>query len=465
MCSVINAVVDRVLSEDDLALDSAERFHYVCELTRALPMTHGYENLDFGIWDLFTSRGRSVIFPTHPFITEAGFEEHVLLAQIYLKEPDVESKVQSFLLDHGPNALSTFGSVHKRAQPLFGGFLKAAISTQNLDLVCLLLAHNVDITHPKPKKNGSNKAKPFYDGYFLHLAIRGGDCDIIDTLMQRWMKNRIKPAELFRCAICSGHGHVASKLLSHLFPLQEVPLKGECNLYSGDKANIMENALHEACSHKDSATVELLLSRQYTATCTGCEETWDLGQKSRVFGHKSFRRRWAWLSGEGVRSPLGVCIKNRDMPCLEQLLSNDMSPDGKSVSICGRAHVFAIATEDKSPMPITLPLWMCAWRGTRLLTRLLQEAEFCCTAREWLAVALMFSSGPRIFETMIEPHRPVDRMDREMDGLEFWKWLTGSGAFKMEDLLSECDRIRETQGQPGSESFDVDTAKAFLLMK
>ncbi|KPM41472.1 hypothetical protein AK830_g5094 [Neonectria ditissima] len=465
MFTVINAVVDHLMSEDGFALDSAERLNYVYELTRALPMTHGYESLDFGIWDLFTSRGRSVLSPSHSFITEASLDQHILLARIYLKQPDVESKVRSFILNHGPEALSTFSMVNKRASPLFRGFLKAAISTRNLDLVCLFLAHDIDITHDKPRKKGgvAKKQTSFYDGYFLHLAIYSGDCGIIDALMQRRLKNRMKPAELMRSAVCSGHKAVACKLLEHLFPLEDITSGSECRLYSGDKANIMENALHEACSHKDSATVEVLLSRQYTATCSGCVSTWKLGRPSRVFAHKAFRRRWAWLAEDGVMSPLGMCIKNRDMACLKQLIEHDLSPDGESVSVKGRVHVFAIATDEKSPMPILLPLWLCAWRGTRLLNSLLQEADFCCTAREWLAVALMFSSRPRITETMIEPHRPVDRVDWELQGLEFWKWLVGIGVFKIGDLLSECGRLERRQREPGLEQFDVEKVKAFLL--
>lgn len=133
----------------------------------------------------------------------------------------------------------------------------------------------------------------------------------------------------------------------------------------------------------------------------------------------------------------------------------------------GNAHVIAVETQERGPMPAILPLWMCATEQNSDTVQRIIEAGCRGTAREWLSVASMFSGAPRIVAAVVEPRSPQHWEDggRDIRWHSIWEWMVQSGLFEMGELLSECDRIKTTQGAPGSEShvLDVDKVKAFLL--
>ncbi|KAH8686423.1 hypothetical protein BGZ61DRAFT_589603 [Ilyonectria robusta] len=468
MFTVINAVVDNIMSEDGLEVDAPERYNYLFEICQnALPITQGHQSRDFGMWDLFSPRGFSLIFPTRATITEASFETHVILAQIYLKRPDTVTKLRSLLLDKGPRPLSTFNEKHKRDKPLFGCFLEAAIRTRNLDLISFLLRNDIDMTPSRKKVKGGEvkKArKPFYDGHFLHLAIYSGESDAIEILVQRRIRQRADITSLILSAVCSGYADISRELIEHCFPQEEGEEEGLRKIDWVGKLGVIESALREACHHKDGAVVEAILSCRQPTTAPNFIKKGDMKQPFRVFTH-STPVNWSYHAKSFA--PIKICIDNRDLASMKLLLDNGSDPHRDQTYWYGNSHMFVIETEEKGPMPIILPLLMCHYRDHLNGADPLLDPRFHGTTREWLVVAAMLSCKPRIVGANVQRDEWDHHYDkgREIKWQELWKSFARLGVFEMADLLSECDRIKATQGETGSGTpvIDADKVKGFLL--
>lgn len=468
MFTVINAVVDNIMSEDGLEIDAPERYNHVFGICQnALPITQGHQSRDFGMWDLFSSRGFSLIFPSRETITEASFEMHVILAQIYLKRPDTVTKLRSLLLDKGPRPLSTFNEKHKRSKPLFGCFLEAAIRTHNLDLLSFLLRNDIDMTPSRKKVKGGEvkKArKPFYDGYFLHLAIYSGEPNAIEALVQRRIRQRADITSLILSAVCSGYADTSRELIEHCFPQEEREEGGLRKIYWVGKLGVMELALREACHHKDSAVIETILSCRQPTTAPNFIKKGDMKQPFRVFTHSAPVN---WSYHEKSLAPMKICIDNRDLASLKLLLDNGSDPHREQTYWYSNSHMFVIETEEGGPMPIILPLLMCHYRDNLNGTDPLLDPKFRGTTTEWLAVAAMLSCKPRIVGANVQRDEWDHYYDKgsEIKWQELWKSFARLGVFEMADLLRECDRIKATQGETGSGTpiIDADKVKDFLL--
>ncbi|KAH7126046.1 hypothetical protein EDB81DRAFT_910860 [Dactylonectria macrodidyma] len=434
MVTVVNAVIDHIMADDGLELDAAERYKYVLELCKnALPIAQGHDCQDFGIWDLFSPHGRSLIFPKRGIVTEASFETHIILAQIYLKRPDTVSKLRTLLLEKGRKPLSTFSTKHKKDQPLFGCFLEAAIKTRNLDLLSFLLMNDIDITVPRKKVEYAvvkKSKKPFYDGYFLHLAVYAGDVEAVETLIQRRIRHNADPESLVLGAVCSGHTEIARALMNHCFPTTNHADVGVSHVHQRRPWRIGEKAIREACHHRDSRTISAILSCFEKENSPRYIKSWAVQQPFRVFSHYWASRRFLSHSFHSdEQSEIKVCIDNGDMASLKLLLKNGECPHTESSYMNGNAHVFAVETQERGPMPATLPLWMCATEKNSNTVQKIMDAGYSGTVKEWLSVASMFSGAPRIVAAVVEPcsSQHLEDEGRDIRWQSIWEWMVRSG--------------------------------------
>ncbi|KAH7136818.1 hypothetical protein B0J13DRAFT_625449 [Dactylonectria estremocensis] len=433
MITVVNAVVDCIMTEDGLELDAPERYKYVLKLCQsALPIAQGHDCQNFGMWDLLNPHGRSLMFPKRGTVTEASLETHIILAKVYLKRPDTVSKLRTLLLERGRKPLSTFSTKHKKNQPLFGCFLEAAIKTRNLDLLSFLLMNDIDITVPKRKvEHGVAKKskKPFYDGYFLHLAVYAGEVDAVETLMQQRIRHNADPESLILGAVCSGSTEIAHTLMKHCFLATNRATEGVSHVHQSHKWRIGEKAIREACHHKDSRTIKAVLSCLEREKSPRYITTWTVQQPFRVFSHYWASRRFH----PDEQSEIKVCIDNRDMASLKLLLKNGECPHTESSYMNGNAHVIAVETQERGPMPAILPLWMCATEQNSDTVQRIIEAGCRGTAREWLSVASMFSGAPRIVAAVVEPRSPQHWEDggRDIRWHSIWEWMVQSGSARV----------------------------------
>jgi hypothetical protein len=178
--TLINSVVDRILSDQQLDSDAPERFEYTMRLCRAsIPTENSYDD-HIAIWHALSPKAQSLFFPVDDIISHASFDMHVLVAKVIVQNPNVEHEIRSLFLQKGRKALSIHWKRSKRT--VFGGFLAAAIRGSNLDILCFLLAHDVDISRVK---TGHGQKREQYDDYFLRLAVTVGDPAVLDTLLEQ----------------------------------------------------------------------------------------------------------------------------------------------------------------------------------------------------------------------------------------------------------------------------------------
>lgn len=162
-----------------------------------------------------------MLCPDGDRVTDVSLELHVLVAQIYLRKKDIVKRIQSYLDDHGPNDLST-PVKWTRSTLLFGGFLEAAIWTSNLELLQLLIEHQVDVTKSKNhRKDDSLRPKlreSAYGSRFLKTAIHAGDVAIVNELLKHSFDVRGAPSKMILLAVCSGQRELTLALLARYSP-------------------------------------------------------------------------------------------------------------------------------------------------------------------------------------------------------------------------------------------------------
>jgi hypothetical protein len=459
--TLINCVVDQIMSKNKIRRDShLVRYEYILQLCRASLQTKDNIDRDIGIWEVFSLRARALFFPQEETITDASFATHLLVARVLVNDPGMTSELRSKILQNGPKSLSLHNKSSKKT--VFGGFLGAAIRSRNADLVCLLLAHDIDISCYTTK---SKRKKLAYDPFFLKLSIYTGDAIIVDEILQRRLLEKFQPTKLVLQSVCLGHTGITDSLLNYCFPTQE-RLNSEYFIgdfskewYHGKTpsakyfydfqdnygAKVLRRSLREACIHGDIDSVASLLSCQFTNKGFDFIGEWnkfasDRRPSSWQLQKLDLHRRQAL--------PVTICIIKGEMEILKLLLDHGANPHADLYYAKGETGLYAVTPSVYSSFlyPEIWPMEVCAFRGDTEMAQLLFDAGFKLTTKDWLKIAGRFS-GKQPFSSPAYIENDFDWTTHWLKVQQFWRWLADKEFLNPSELLEEQEKIKSIQAE------------------
>ena len=502
--TVLNTVVDELMTTDGIDRTCTSRRHeYIDGLCQtafalsAMPLPLPAMPLPF-IYGLFASardlhgcfprmrqlpleRVEDMLkpWPYRTNVTKASLDEHVLVAQIYLKKERATAMVRNWIEIKGPKSLSTF-TPKTHSSILFGGFLEAAIRISNLELVRLLLDFKVDITrHMKRNDFGHlvKAKKSSYNLYFLEIASRVGNVHVVNELLTRHFDKTNSPQKVILPAVCSGRKEVVLSLMNYFYHSKSLTPKASFDFhddsYTGGSTEVL---LQEACLHGDLEVVRVILS--YSCTTTSPNFVVDSNLKYFDLSRYTPRASGRWVTkhweSDYQSSPVLICAQKGHVDILTLLLEKGANPHGEPNYKRKGSEVHAISNERHPRQRVRglEPLMACAVRGDTKMARMLFHAGFCYQKRQWLAVidilreSMSDPTGSSI-ETQACGVGTV-REAKEMEAAavwKFWQWLaSSSGAFNVQELIKECDYIQGKQGKKRHFPWvcDVEAVRALL---
>ncbi|KAH0425790.1 hypothetical protein CcaCcLH18_10733 [Colletotrichum camelliae] len=403
----------------------------------------------YGIWMLFHPYFQSALFPSKSAITKETIDSLLLVAEIYLKRPDVDNTILSKILTNGPKALSTYqpiatddSSNHAERKklttkkPLLGSLLEAAIRSGNQNLAALLVKYEIDISRGKSYKapDGNKKIKKYYDTYFCRMALKYGDVETFSVLLEcsagRMLRGEF--ANLLMQVVCNRQMEALRLLLNCPYSLQEPPVRDPVWGYRypayGLQHRGVETGLEEAISHGYAQIFGMIIDSSHA--------------NDRAYWMCRWEKTCSlpWLSAERPcdgRFPIEVAAECGDESKLNSLLAGGFSPYGPSLRC-----VEAYAKKEKPGLSIThlMPMISAAKNWHIGSAHILIKGGFECSEQEWLLIM-----GTVITSRRDSKHAaPLKRDDGEWEqttrqrDVVFWQQLFGDISVDLHHLEDDC---------------------------
>ena len=267
--TLINSVVDTIMTEDGLDPNGPERYQLIHKLCQqALNTAHRSRVCD--IATLIQSEILDTLFPATPIFQDKRFDTLVLVSRIYLNSPGIEVKVLFMVIEFGYKKFMKLQKRHgtkvpfEGSIPLFGSFLEAAIRADNLDLVVTLLKHDLCSMEKKVEQHTRSSRKhsrQYYHWSYVALTILMGNCDMIELLMERAKIHRTVKSKLIQLATSVGDERILDILITTWYPIKP---PGELNShqlrdYGEAVVEACVPAFEQACANGNTSVVERLL--------------------------------------------------------------------------------------------------------------------------------------------------------------------------------------------------------------
>ena len=444
LSTLINSLVDAIMTEDGLNLDGPERYQYILKLCqRGLNTAH--KRGECGFADILRSDIMEMLFPSKTIFKDKHFDVLVLFARIYLDSPKIEVKLLFMVLELG---YKKFTKLQKRDTtkvpfrgtiPLFGSFLEAAIRADNQDLVALFLKHDIGsiVKNVDQGRKTVQRRTGDYHWSYLHLAILVASTSTVERLLERTSLYKSRKGQLLRVAGSLDRHDVVDALIKSWYPLKrpEQCEYSELRDYHEEAFNALFPVLEDACERGNCAIVRLLLQYPYVKAETSFCPLEEDDKK-----HSTTPHVMQWKFGK-TRAPITIAVRNGHVDVVRLLIQAGARPCGRHARIDGYGFQGSFPNyEEDHTMP---SLDAAASRADLASLRILfEEGNLSADHRETWASALCAVNFAR---KSISPNCP----SRDARDIQFWKYLVDGKHINLRRALEQTERLEHRHSYTG----------------